>query len=285
LTAGTAKTVQYMKRQNVESREYKIMLRSTRFKGDAGALADRANDFFGELAHLAAPLTPGTEGRFEDDGKRRRVTFWDTGKQHLNEAGYICRHRENLENGSREVTLKFRHYDRHVSQDRNMTARGERAKTKFEEDIKKPFVSLYSFSTTVPVEDERPFRRLEDVARLFPGIEAGIRRHDRNERVAMVNDFTARELVLEGAKIKLAKMPKVHAGCALIVWYRGDRDSSQPVAVEFSFRYGDKDERYGGEPAARAFAVFAALQRDLDHWLSKTTLTKTALVYGKGEGV
>jgi hypothetical protein len=55
--------------------------------------------------------------------------------------------------------------------------------------------------------------------------------------------------------------------------------------VEFSFRYGDKDERYGGEPAARAFAVFAALLRDLDHWLSKTTLTKTALVYGQGEGV
>jgi hypothetical protein len=274
-----------MKRQDVESREYKIMLRSARFKGDARALADRANDFFGELAHVAAPLTLGTEGRFEDDGRRRRVTFWDTGRQHLNEAGYICRHRENLENGSREVTLKFRHADRHVSQDRDMSAaRGTRAKTKFEEDIKKPFISLYSFSTTVPVEDQRPFRRLADVARLFPGLEAGIRR-DRNEKVAMVNDFIARELVFEGAKIKLARAPKVHAGCALIVWYRGERDSSQPVAVEFSFRYGDKDERYGGELAARAFAVFAALPRELDHWLSKATLTKTALVYGKGEGV
>jgi hypothetical protein len=272
-----------MKRQKVESREYKIMLRNARFQG-ARELADRANDLFAELAAVVAPLAVATEGRFEDDGKRRRVTFWDTTRQHLNEAGYICRQRENPESGDREVTLKFRHYDRHVSEDRDMSvARGQRAKTKFEEDIKKPFVSLYSFSTTVPVEEEQPFRRIRDLVKLFPGIEAGIRRGTSDERIVLVNDFTARELVLKGAKIKLARTPKARADCALIVWYRGELESS-PVAVEFSFRYCDKDEQYGGEVAARAFDVFAALQHDLGHWLSKATLTKTALVYGKGEG-
>ena len=275
-----------MKRQDVQSREYKIMLRSSRFMGGAAQLAHRASDFFGDLTNALAPLPVATGGRFEDNGKRRQITFWDTARQHLNEAGYICRQRENLDAGDREVTLKFRHSDRHVSQDRDMSAaRVERAKTKFEEDIKKPFVSLYSFSTTVPAVGKRPFRRLGDVARLFPGLEADMRRRDRDEEVVLVNDFTARELVLQGAKIKLSKKPKVHADCALIVWYRGEREASQPVAVEFSFRYGDDDEQYSGELAAQAFASFAAMQRDLKQWLSSTSLTKTALVYGKGEGV
>src|SRR5262245_27523602 len=274
-----------MKRQTVESREYKIMLRNARFKGSHRELASRANDFFAELATVASPLTVTTEGRFADDGKRRRVTFWDTKRQHLNEAGCICRQRENAGNGGRDVTLKFRHYDRHVSQDRDMSAaRKVRGKTKFEEDIKKPFVSLYSFSTTTSVEEQRPFRRIRDVVGLFPGIERVIGPGTRDERVVLVNDFSAREMVLKGVKMKLARTPKALAECAVIVWYRGDGESVPPVAVEFSFRYGDKDEQYGGELAVRAFDLFAAIQRELGHWLSRATLTKTALVYGKGEG-
>jgi len=274
-----------MPRQNVVSREYKVMLRTDRFTGGAGRLLARANEFFAQFAAAAAPITVGTHGEFEAGGKQRRIRFWDTTSQHLNALGYICRQREKLTDEEREITLKFRHRDRHVSQDRDMgAARGVPAKTKFEEDIKKPFVSLYSFSTTAEVEDERPFPRLGDVGSLFPDLRDRIRADDADRAMVAVNDVVVRELVFEGPVISLDRAPKSDAECALIVWYRIDSDPERPVAVEFSYRYGDRNEEYGGAMAARAFDAFTVLQRNLDQWVNPTDLTKTALVYGKGDG-
>jgi len=272
-----------MMRQNVVSREYKVMLQTDRFTGGAERLLARAKEFFADLAAAATPLTLGTHGEFEA-GKQRRIRFWDTKSQHLNELGYICRQREKMTNAEREITLKFRHRDRHVSQDRDMGAvAGVAAKTKFEEDIKKPFVSLYSFSTTADVGDERPFPRLGDVGRVFPDLRDKIRADDVDQAMVAVNDFVVREQVFEGPFVTLDRAPAGDAECAMIVWYRIDGNPENPVAVEFSYRYGDKDEAYGGAMAARAFDVFTALQ-DLEHWVNPTDLTKTALVYGKGDG-
>jgi hypothetical protein len=60
-----------MPRQNVVSREYKVMLRTDRFAGEAGRLLARANEFFAQLAAAAAPITVGTHGEFEAGGKQR----------------------------------------------------------------------------------------------------------------------------------------------------------------------------------------------------------------------
>lgn len=271
-----------MKRQSLVAREYKVMLRSNRFRGNAQKAATSASAMFADFARSADRVALGTEGELKGDNRQRVITFWDTKQHHLNGAAYIFRQRDNLPTGEREVTLKFRHRDRNVAQDRDMNATdGDRAKTKFEEDIKKPFVSLYSFSTTLEIEQGRTFRRLRDIERVFPGIRERIRQLDPDEEVVTVNDFAARELVLKGASVKLGRTPEVRAECALILWYRNDRDPEQPVAVEFSYRYGDKDENYGGTMAGRAFDVFKVAQHELRDWIEPSDLTKTALVYGK----
>ena len=46
------------------------------------------------------------------------------------------------------MTLKFRHPDRYVAESPSDEGRNIDTKAKFEEDIKAPFVSLYSFSTS-----------------------------------------------------------------------------------------------------------------------------------------
>src|SRR5688572_25222434 len=128
-----------MRRQKVVSREYKVMLRRQRFSGDEDQLLGAANEFWREFAREIAAVTVATDGTFRDAGKRRHVTFRDTSEQHLNAGGYILRERQDLDDQRREVTLKFRHPDRHVAQARDMTpSRRKGARTKFEEDIKAP---------------------------------------------------------------------------------------------------------------------------------------------------
>jgi hypothetical protein len=51
------------------------------------------------------------------------------------------------------------------------------ARTKFEEDIKVPFISVYSFSTTIPSPCDRFLTRLRDVGRAFPDL------HNQLDRV------------------------------------------------------------------------------------------------------
>jgi hypothetical protein len=65
----------------------------------------------------------------------------------------------------------------------------------------------------------------------------------------------------------------------LIVWYDHAGLDNKPVAVEFSFRYGDKNENCSGGVVRRAFEVFGALQSKLDDWVDPKKGTKTAYVY------
>lgn len=268
---------------NVSSREYKVMFRRKRFRGDDRALLKAADEFWSDLSHRVRGVALGVGGALTTTKPPRLITFHDTSKEHLNSRQYIFRERRELKSGKREVTLKFRHPDRHVAQGRSMKARSDRGdtKTKFEEDIKAPFVSLYSFSTTVEVGADRAFGTLADVARLFPDLLKRVEPFDADRPLRAVNDFTAREVVLSGGTLHLGKSPKVEAETALIVWYdHGDEDRAErPVAVEFSFRYGDDEERYEGATARRAFDVFDILQRKLGRWVDPDSQTKTGFVY------
>jgi hypothetical protein len=269
-----------MGRQKVVSREYKLMLRANRFAGDERALQSAARAFWRDLSRSVAEIVVGVGGDLGKVECSRLITFLDTAEAGLHARSYIFRERRDLSDDTREVTLKFRHPDRHIAADRVMNARrGKNVRTKFEEDIKGPFVTLYSFSTTVQAGGRRTFARLDDVAQLFPDLAGRLERLSLDEPISVVKGFTAREVVLGGGELRLAEKAKATAESALIVWYDHGRGDDRPCAVEFSFRYGSKREKYDGTVSRQAFDVFGHLQTTLRAWVDPRSRTKTAFVY------
>src|SRR6185295_7286681 len=183
--------------------------------------------------------------------------------------------------GRPEVTLKFRHPDRYVADARQMKSPHMRAIMKFEEDIKTPFVSLYGFSTRGRVGKKNVPTTLDAVSALFPDLAKRLGDVDGRLALNSVNGFTARELVITGPMLVLSAKSGVDAECALIVWYDQNGATQDPIAVEFSYRYGNTGGRYGGKVAKRAFDIFATLQTELLEWVDSDSRTKTALVFLK----
>jgi hypothetical protein len=256
------------------------MLQPKRFGEGEQAVLESASAFWRDFCASADNIGIESTGDLDKIKTRRLITFFDTAKQHFNRSNYIFRERQYIDSGEREVTLKFRHADRFVAEDRNMdAAKPKDAQTKFEEDIKASFRSLYSFSTTLATTGKLP-RTLGEMARLIPDVAGRLEGFRRSEPLTPVNDFTARELVIEGASIRLSKQPKVSAECALIVWYDNAGRKSTAVAVEFSYRYGDKNEEYDGTSTLRAFDTLNLLQMKLKKWTDPKGATKTAFVYG-----
>jgi hypothetical protein len=272
--------------RSVTSREYKVMLRRNRFTGDEAQLLSVAGEFHRDLKKAVKGIEINTHGDLARIKNRRSIRFYDTAAHHLIAGQYIFRERRDAATDEREVTLKFRHPDRHIAQDRDMDAAPDggdgdgNARTKFEEDIKVPFASLYSFSTTLRIARDKKLNKLSDVARMFPDIVNRLNGFSEGKRLLVVNGFTAKELVIVGAGLQFAKTPDMDAECGLIVWYDQARSDKKPVAVEFSFRYGDKNENYRGEVVRCAFEAFGALQVALNKWVDPKKGTKTAHVYG-----
>lgn len=267
------------KRQNVTSREYKVMLLASLFDGDEAVFRAKVDSFWGSFAELMHTLDIPVTGAFTEVKARRLIRFFDTDAHHLNADQYIVREREDIETGEREVTLKFRHPDRYVASDRRMEpAEDGGAKTKFEEDVKPPFVSVYSFSTTQPLESGRVIERLRDVATLFPGLADDLDDLPSESPLVLVSDFVGREIVLEGASVLLGKRD-VASECAIVAWYDEGEQDTTAVVVEFSFKYGDDLEDYRGSVARDAYAVLEALQGSMVDWVDPNPVTKTAFVY------
>ena len=72
------------------------------------------------------------------------------------------------------MTLKFRHPDRYLAADRSMEAASGRFETKFEEDVKPPFVSVFSH-----------------VAELYPRLSEALDDFAEDTCLVVVRDFTA----------------------------------------------------------------------------------------------
>ena len=268
-----------MRQQPIQSREYKIMLRPKLFAGAEDALLTKADALWHDVVKKIDPLVLDATGDLSRIKTRRLIAFHDTLKRRLNGAHYIFRERRPETEMGREITLKFRHADRFLAQARGMQAKAPNAKTKFEEDIKAPFVSLYSFSTTVAIDANAAFMTLRDVSHVFPDLAQRLGSAGDSEPLRTVKGFMAREVVIDGATTQIGKTPKVDAEWALIVWYNAHRAKDKPVAVEFSYRYGDKEEAYGGGATRRAFEIFAVLQSKLKKWVDPKPRTKTAFVY------
>jgi len=270
-----------MHRQNIVSREYKVMLRPDRFSGDASRALKIGTEFWREFATRSGRHALGTAGTFQPAKRRRFIRFYDTDRQALHDASYVLRRRWSAESAidaadGAELTLKFRHPDRYIAEHRCFDPTPDGAELKFEEDIKGPFVSFYSCSTTAKTKQVPA--GLRDVADLFPGIEERMKTATMPERVGPVGGMTIVESVLDGATLQLGA--HTDAECALILWHESSRDPLTTVAAEFSYRYGDKHEDYQGERTERAYEVFKSLQTDLPAWVDPALPTKTALVYG-----
>lgn len=274
-----------MNRQKVKSREYKIMLRAGEFHGGEDLVLEKANQFWTDFAKAVAQMEIAADGTLDTINKRRLIRFFDTMGHRLRKNGYVFRERVDVEDESdREVTLKFRHPDRYLAQDRNMDARKDakgKPKTKFEEDVKPPSTRLFSFSTTQKIGD-RNLNRMDDPAELCPGLEPQLDEFDEDEEILPVGRFTARELVVEGAGFQIGKDRDVVTECALVVWYDADGSDEDPEVVEFSYKYGDDDERYRGVPAGRAHDVLMLLQGErFLSWVDTASKTKTGFVYDR----
>jgi len=264
----------------VVSREYKVALHYAPFAGDEGRVLQAASTFWEQTGQALVGVVD-LDGSFSEVKERRLIRFYDTPSKDVYAADYIFRERVDHA-GEREVTLKFRHRDRYVAQDRDMGTKpgADDVKTKFEEDIKAPFLVLYSYSTTQGITPTRTLDSMKDVYRLYPGTSEKLEQPE-DAAIEVVRAFTARELVLAGAELELGRSNDVKAECALIVWYDdgAPAESESPVFVEFSFKYGDADEDFGGGPARRAYDTLDVLH-GLTDWVDPNSRTKTAFVYG-----
>ena len=272
-----ARGVSDMSRLDVRSREYKVMLEPDTFAGDEDTIREVAARFWSDARDVLEPLDIPTGGAFDEVKARRRIRFLDSVDHRLNSRRYVLRERVDIESEEREVTLKFRHPDRYVASDRDMGASGRgNAETKFEEDVKPPFVSVFSYSTTVEVDDDVDVSRLREVIDLFPGLADELDGAGDDE-LTDVGSFCARELVLVGAVLQLGKRD-VEAECAIVVWHDdAGAAAGKPACVEFSFKYGDDQEDYRGSVARDAHDVLQAMQQL--SWVHPKPTTKTALVY------
>ncbi len=269
-----------MARQDVTSREYKVMLLPDRFAGDEATARIAIDQFWSDVAAKLDKLDIPTDGSFDEVKAHRLIRFFDTEDHQLNASRYVFRERIDVGTGEREVTLKFRHADRYVAADRSMESTAHKdVKTKFEEDVKPPFVSVFSFSTTIAVDDDITIAELRQVADLYPGLSDALDDFPADARLTLVSDFTARETVLGGANVLLGKRD-IEAECALVIWHDDDDETTPPVAVEFSFKYANEHEDYGGSVARDAYEVLELLYKDMAAWVHPEPKTKTAFVYG-----
>ena len=120
-----------------------------------------------------------------------------------------------------------------------MKSRRIPATVKFEEDIKPPFASLYGFSTRGRVGRKNVPDTLDAVSALFPDLPKRLGKIDGGRKLRAVNGFTARETRRDRSAAEDRHKPRVDIECALIVWYNQKGHDNAPVAVEFSFRYGN----------------------------------------------
>ncbi|MEH2053182.1 hypothetical protein [Nostoc sp.] len=260
--------------EKVTSREYKVLLKKELFIGSEQELLESAKNFWHAFSQAINNLVIEVNGDLKQIADQRIIRFYDTGDHLLYKNSYILRERLDVNNDEREVTLKFRNRDRYIAQDRNMN-RGE---AKFEEDIKNTFEVLYSFSDTQTISTDNKLNQIQDATQLYPDLVDKVSLLKGEEKIRTIG-VTIREIVIKGAKFQIKNQPRLDSKCALIIWYNNNHDPEKPVAVEFSFKYGDENEIYSRKVAQRAYDVFHILQEILTDWVDLDSDTKTAYIY------
>jgi hypothetical protein len=282
-----------MKRQLVDSREYKIVLQARKFDGSQDQLMRKAEEFWRVFEQAISSPEVSTRGHLDEIDTRRTIRFLDTAGYLLNNNSYLFRERFDIDKKERQFTLKFRHPDRYVAHDREMKIRKRKnKKPKFEEDLKPsfqerpPYITLYSFSNTGEIPSYQKLTTMGKLVEQIPSLGDALDGYDENDALLTVGNFTALEIVLKGGFFGLDNSSSPEAECALIVWYDGDKeydenDNNRPRIVEFSFRYDQKKEKYTREFSQLAWDVYSKLQKL--SWVDRASKSKTEYMYTLAE--
>lgn len=281
-----------MASSEITSREYKLLLSTTRFR-DRDSVADE----WLELVRRAIGRAGGTllsqreleaeqakaKGKNPDkwpgeqpdawNEKERETSFLDTRDGGFRNQGWILRLRRKAK--GTDITVKFRCPDRLLSalRDASSPAGG---KQKFEEDVVPPFGSQYSRSNTLEDQKDDVLPATVDrAAALFPALGTlGIIAQTPLERVGglVVNEVARRVGGFRFGGGPILEMSHTF-------WYVGDTGNHYPMVAEFSFEFAAGDGVFPAATVEGASKVYHELQQQAG-WLDVAGTTKSALVAG-----
>ncbi|HEX6746260.1 MAG TPA: hypothetical protein VF092_03015 [Longimicrobium sp.] len=281
-----------MPTSEINSREYKLLLSTTRFhnRDDASkewmGLVARVIERAGgtrlsqqEVENEKASGKPEPPDKLDDadfDEKRRSTSFLDTRDNGFRNQGWILRVRQKKKD-KLDLTVKFRSPDRLLaaSKDASATQDGDQ---KFEEDIVPPFTSQYSRSNTLKDQKEEMLpKTVGEAAALFPALQ-DLKILGETELVR-VDDLVVTEVVRHVGGFRFGSGPRLEMSHTF--WYVIDEDTQKhyPMVAEFSFEFEAKDGDFPLETVRGASEVYRELQAQAG-WLDVAGTTKSAIVAG-----
>lgn len=287
------------------AREYKLLLNPARFQGETSRKA--ANGFWRDQVK---PVIERRLDRRDGDldradrefgaAEERIVRFWDTEDCTLSMADLSLRERVTVEDEdgaarSAELTLKLRMPDFFVVASTRLAGSGDKAATKFEEDIapleidipnagpsavllpaRRSIRSRYSLSTRQTADWDRASHSLGDLQSRFPSLGDVITRSNQpfDPHAVLVAGPIIREFVFKGARVRLGET--ITGAFSLTLWFFGAHNT-RPDVAEISFKCAIENGTMPGRAARRALALFIGLQTDLEAWVETRHSSKTSL--------
>jgi hypothetical protein len=275
-----------MSQQNrsITSREYKLALNVDRFTNRK----EGAQHFWKLLAFLV-PQAGFVVYCEQEEEVRRDTWYLETLGFELQRHGFNLRVRKNEEEPHYKITLKHRNADRYISAGQDVSCPQAKKKGfKFEEDILPPFISKFSHSVSLELNELPSLTTVSEAAQLFPGLGAlGI---PPTTPLAKANDFTAHEVVRWIGQLAPGNTPIAPGSpppdfivkVCLNFWYLiGQEDDELPLIAEFSFDYdanagdGGEIEQFPRQLVRAASRLYLELQ-DHTGWVLANSSTKTA---------
>ncbi len=256
-------------KMDVGSREYKLMLDASLFSGSTPE--NNVTQYWSDLdAVITTQLNRNSSGSFSLS-KDRTVMVYDTQSSCLLKNNNLI-FRERVENGNREVTLKYRSLDRYIAGHQDMSGTKSDAQTKFEQDLGVPYTSKFSHSTTQSISNSKNLNKLDDPIGLYPDLQKY--NFDDTTPIVKVGGLTIYEKVYKGTSVDLGNKD---GEFSLTLWYLTST-STTPIIAEISFKYKDVNEDYSENVATRAKALFELMQT-MTSWNDVNSTTKTAYIY------
>ena len=163
----------------------------------------------------------------------------------------------------------------------------QKVKSKFEEDIIRPFASNFSLSATFQTKNKPDIKSFGDLVLIFPGL--GPLKIDSNEELIKVNYFEVIELSCQLGKIRFGKQ-RLTDEISLEFWYSLNKQlRERPHVVEFTFKCSateraDKSsstllEKFPISLVKNANALYYSLQDIEEFFRPVGAKTKTQFAY------
>lgn len=222
----------------LESREYKLILRSNNFvdneKGTV-QIVDKLKDHFDKQ-----------KGKFkvnESKAEKKKVWYLDTARHELNKKyNFLLRIREKYDKSNNvkgyDITFKNRDSDRSKASSFDLsgfkdTMNFKFKESKFEEDIVIPFESKFSVSTKFESKEYPNFDTYKNIENLFPHLDLDI---FLNEELSIVNGFVVDEITFDLGSVEFHDA--MDGYIQLGIWY--DTNKS-PLIAELDIDVKSKD--------------------------------------------